>query len=69
MLGFSTVRSWRGASFDAGTGGLPGTAPASQVRVFLQGIGISGIIMLLLGAVLLAEQLVPVIAYAAGMHG
>ena len=138
-LGISTVRSWRGASFDAGSGGLPGTAPASQVRVFLQGIGISGInpkgllffvalvpqfvspdaalpvpvqsgllgltfvllaaviyscvallarkllqsrpgaarrvtlasgiIMLLLGAVLLAEQLVPALAYAAGMHG
>ncbi len=138
-LGFSTVRSWRGASFNAGTGGLPGTAPASQVRVFLQGIGISGInpkgllffvalvpqfvspdaalpvpvqsgllgltfvllvaviyscvaalarkllhsrpgaarrvtlasgiIMLLLGAVLLAEQVIPAIAYAAGMHG
>ncbi len=138
-LGFSTVRSWRDASFNAATGGLPGTAPASQVRVFLQGIGISGInpkgllffvalvpqfvspdaalpvpvqsgllgltfvllvaviyscvallarkllqsrpgaarrvtlasgiIMLLLGAVLLAEQLVPALVWAAGVSG
>jgi len=42
-LGFSTVRSWRGASFSTGTS-TPGTAaPASQFRVFLQGMGISGI--------------------------
>lgn len=138
-LGFSTVRSWRDASFNAATGGLPGTAPASQVRVFLQGIGISGInpkgllffvalvpqfvspdaalpvpvqsgllgltfvllvaviyscvallarkllqsrpgaarrvtlasgiIMLLLGAVLLAEQFVPALVWAAGVSG
>lgn len=40
-LGVSTVRSWRGASF----GGQAATAPAqgNQFRVFLQGMGTSGI--------------------------
>ena len=40
-LGVSTVRSWRGASF----GGQTATAPpqANQFRVFLQGMGTSGI--------------------------
>ncbi len=42
-LGFSTVRSWRGASFGAGTGGVPAAASASRARIFLQGMGISGI--------------------------
>ncbi|MEO5780662.1 MAG: LysE family translocator [Arthrobacter oryzae] len=42
-LGFSTVRSWRGASFSAGTGGVPAAASASQARIFLQGVGVSGI--------------------------
>ncbi|WP_445156134.1 LysE family translocator [Arthrobacter sp. Hor0625] len=41
-LGLTTVRSWRGASFGADTG--RGTAgQASQLRVFLQGMGTSGI--------------------------
>lgn len=41
-LGASTVRSWRGASF----GGEPAAGPqlaANQFRVFLQGVGTSGI--------------------------
>jgi threonine/homoserine/homoserine lactone efflux protein len=38
-LGFSTLRSWRGASFGDGTA----AAPASQFRIFFQGMGISGI--------------------------
>lgn len=42
-LGFSTVRTWRGASFGAGTSGVPAAASASQARIFLQGMGISGI--------------------------
>ena len=40
-LGFSTLRSWRGASFSADAPSA--AAPTSQVRVFLQGMGISGI--------------------------
>lgn len=40
-LGFSTLRSWRGASFSAAAPSA--AAPTSQVRVFLQGMGISGI--------------------------
>ena len=43
-LGFSTLRSWRGASFGTGAaadaGGRP---PANQFRIFLQGMGTSGI--------------------------
>ncbi|MGO4230630.1 LysE family translocator [Arthrobacter sp. YAF34] len=39
-LGFSTLRSWRGASFSADA---PSAAPKSQLRAFLQGMGISGI--------------------------
>jgi len=47
-LGFSTLRSWRGASFNGpsfstGTAAPPAAAPASQFRIFLQGMGISGI--------------------------
>jgi len=51
-LGASTVRSWRGASFGAQAApGLPRQAdapahtpsPANQFRVFLQGVGTSGI--------------------------
>ena len=42
-LGFSTLRSWRGASFSTGTDGPPAAASASQFRIFLQGMGISGI--------------------------
>ncbi|PVZ57020.1 LysE family translocator [Arthrobacter sp. H-02-3] len=40
-LGYSTLRSWRGATFS--TDARPAAAPASQFRIFLQGIGISGI--------------------------
>ncbi|KRE82085.1 LysE family translocator [Arthrobacter sp. Soil763] len=41
-LGLTTVRSWRGASFGTDTGS--GTAgQASQLRIFLQGMGTSGI--------------------------
>lgn len=40
-LGLSTIRSWRGASFTAGSQEAP--APARQFRVFLQGMGTSGI--------------------------
>jgi threonine/homoserine/homoserine lactone efflux protein len=40
-LGYSTLRSWRGATFS--TDAPPAAAPASQFRIFLQGIGISGI--------------------------
>ena len=42
-LGFSTLRSWRGASFGNGPAGVPAAAPVSQFRIFLQGMGISGI--------------------------
>lgn len=42
-LGFGTVRSWRGASFNTDTGEIPVPAAASQFRVFLQGLGISAI--------------------------
>ncbi len=44
-LGASTVRSWRGASFGAQATGPADRAhaPASQFRVFLQGMGTSGI--------------------------
>ncbi|WP_427135508.1 LysE family translocator [Pseudarthrobacter sp. S9] len=42
-LGFSTVRSWRGASFNAGPEETPAPAPDSQFRIFCQGMGISGI--------------------------
>lgn len=48
-LGVATLRSWRGARFTAGgtSAGLPadGQAPAGgeQFRVFLQGVGTSGI--------------------------
>ena len=51
-LGISTVRSWRDASFGAepagpAVAGSPGSrfaaVPANQFRVFLQGIGTSGI--------------------------
>ncbi|MET1021459.1 MAG: LysE family translocator [Arthrobacter sp.] len=38
-LGFTTIRSWRGASF--GIAGLQ--APGNQFRTFLQGMGTSGI--------------------------
>lgn len=40
-LGVSTVRSWRGASFGGQAATAP--APANQFRVFLQGMGTSGI--------------------------
>ncbi|MET3812003.1 LysE family translocator [Arthrobacter sp. UYEF3] len=40
-LGISTVRSWREASFSAEAAGV--TAQANQFRVFLQGMGTSGI--------------------------
>lgn len=40
-LGISTVRSWREASFSAEA--ASGTAQANQFRVFLQGMGTSGI--------------------------
>lgn len=42
-LGFSTVRSWRGASFNAGSEEIPAPAAANQFRIFLQGMGTSGI--------------------------
>lgn len=47
-LGFSTLRSWRGASFNGpsfgpGPDGPAAAASASQVRIFFQGMGISGI--------------------------
>jgi threonine/homoserine/homoserine lactone efflux protein len=38
-LGFTTIRSWRGASFGS-TGARP---PVNQFRTFLQGMGTSGI--------------------------
>src|SRR4051812_10534545 len=41
-LGFNTLRSWRGASFSAGAD-APAALPASQLRIFLQGMGVSGI--------------------------
>ncbi|MCU1562269.1 MAG: lysine transporter LysE [Arthrobacter sp.] len=41
-LGWSTIRSWRGASF-TGAQETPAPAPARQFRVFLQGMGTSGI--------------------------
>jgi threonine/homoserine/homoserine lactone efflux protein len=41
-LGISTVRSWRGASFGAQRAGGP-QVQANQFRVFLQGMGTSGI--------------------------
>jgi threonine/homoserine/homoserine lactone efflux protein len=40
-LGLSTIRSWRGASFTAGP--QETRAPANQFRIFLQGMGTSGI--------------------------
>jgi threonine/homoserine/homoserine lactone efflux protein len=40
-LGFSTLRSWRGASFSAA--GAVGNPATSQSRTFLQGMGTSGI--------------------------
>jgi threonine/homoserine/homoserine lactone efflux protein len=40
-LGVVTLRSWRGASFGAGT--AAGPVPADQFRTFLQGVGTSGI--------------------------
>ncbi len=50
-LGVATLRSWRGASFSAGEAGGPGAgttgaaapAPSNQFRIFLQGMGTSGI--------------------------
>lgn len=49
-LGVATLRSWRGASFggDGGdragkTEGAEATVPANQFRIFLQGMGTSGI--------------------------
>lgn len=45
-LGASTVRSWRGASFGApppAGSTAPVPAPANQFRIFLQGMGTSGI--------------------------
>jgi threonine/homoserine/homoserine lactone efflux protein len=48
-LGVATLRSWRGASFNAAgvdTGApapRPATAQANQFRIFLQGMGTSGI--------------------------
>jgi threonine/homoserine/homoserine lactone efflux protein len=47
-LGCATLRSWRGASFSAGeTAKVPGATPApaqaNQFRIFLQGMGTSGI--------------------------
>jgi threonine/homoserine/homoserine lactone efflux protein len=41
-LGLSTIRSWRGASF-SGAQETPAPAPAQQFRIFLQGMGTSGI--------------------------
>jgi threonine/homoserine/homoserine lactone efflux protein len=49
-LGVATLRSWRGASFNAAAGvdagapaRRPATAQANQFRIFLQGMGTSGI--------------------------
>lgn len=49
-LGVATLRSWRGASFSAGEAGCvsgpagaAAPAPANQFRIFLQGMGTSGI--------------------------
>ncbi|QCB96167.1 LysE family translocator [Arthrobacter sp. PAMC25564] len=49
-LGVATLRSWRGASFNAGEAGGPGAgttgaapSPSNQFRIFLQGMGTSGI--------------------------
>ena len=45
-LGAGTVRSWRGASFGApspGASRADAAAPANQFRIFLQGMGTSGI--------------------------
>jgi threonine/homoserine/homoserine lactone efflux protein len=54
-LGFGTIRSWRGATFNAGAvasaeataagsgAAEPGPAEPNQIRSFLQGVGTSGI--------------------------
>jgi threonine/homoserine/homoserine lactone efflux protein len=44
-LGISTLRSWRGASFTAGSGSTAGAAVegSTRIRTFLQGMGTSGI--------------------------
>jgi len=43
-LGFTTIRSWRGASFNGASGSaFPSEPSRSQLRSFLQGLGTSGI--------------------------
>ncbi|WP_411374734.1 hypothetical protein ACLH0K_17195 [Arthrobacter sp. MPF02] len=48
----------------AGLAAVLAGMPGAQLRTFLQGMGTSGIIMVLPGVVLLVEQLLPLLAAA-----